>query len=110
MKPLIAFFAGLVVCGGLVTMAAPLKPDILFLMPDQMRGDCLSLLGHPVVRTPNLDKLAQEGALFRRAYSTCPWWSNGGRGWSRSLPNAPKASPTAPTSFPAGPIRRCRKG
>jgi len=72
MNPLIAFLAGLVVCGGPVAMAAAPRPDILFLMPDQMRGDCLSLLGHPVVRTPTLDKLAQEGALFRRAYSTCP--------------------------------------
>jgi arylsulfatase len=48
------------------------KPDILILMPDQMRGDCLSLLEHPVVRTPHLDELARQGALFRRAYSTCP--------------------------------------
>ena len=48
------------------------KPDILFIMPDQMRGDCLSILRHPVVRTPHLDGLATEGALFRRAYSTCP--------------------------------------
>jgi hypothetical protein len=48
------------------------KPDVLILMPDQMRGDCLSLLEHPVVRTPHLDELARQGALFRRAYSTCP--------------------------------------
>ncbi|MFA6562017.1 MAG: sulfatase-like hydrolase/transferase [Verrucomicrobiia bacterium] len=48
------------------------KPDILFLMPDQMRGDCLSALGHPVVRTPQLDELARQGILFRRAYSTVP--------------------------------------
>src|SRR6185503_9578535 len=41
-------------------------------MPDQMRGDCLSAVGHPVVRTPALDRLAREGALFRRAYTTCP--------------------------------------
>jgi arylsulfatase A-like enzyme len=41
-------------------------------MPDQMRGDCLSARGHPVVRTPHLDSLAKEGALFRRAYTTCP--------------------------------------
>lgn len=52
--------------------AAAARPDILILMPDQMRGDCLSILGHPVVQTPNLDKLAREGALFRRGYSTCP--------------------------------------
>jgi arylsulfatase len=48
------------------------KPDILLIMPDQMRGDCLSALGHPVVRTPQLDELARQGTLFRRAYSTVP--------------------------------------
>src|SRR6185503_17004328 len=41
-------------------------------MPDQFRGDCLSIVGHPSVRTPHLDTLAREGALFRRAYTTCP--------------------------------------
>lgn len=45
------------------------KPDILLIMPDQMRGDCLSILAHPAVRTPNLDELAREGALFRRAFT-----------------------------------------
>jgi arylsulfatase A-like enzyme len=48
------------------------KPDILLIMPDQMRGDCLSILGHPVVRTPQMDELARQGTLFRRAYSTVP--------------------------------------
>jgi arylsulfatase A-like enzyme len=51
--------------------AAP-PPDILILMPDQMRGDALSAVGHPAVRTPTFDALAARGALFRRAYSTCP--------------------------------------
>jgi arylsulfatase A-like enzyme len=54
------------------TVGAQSQPDILLLMPDQMRGDCLSALGHPAVRTPTLDRLARDGALFRRAYSTCP--------------------------------------
>ena len=48
------------------------KPDILLIMPDQMRGDCLGIAGHPVVRTPHLDHLAREGATFSRAYTTCP--------------------------------------
>ena len=48
------------------------QPDILLIMPDQMRGDCLSLLGHPVVRTPHLDQLAAQGTVFTRAYTTCP--------------------------------------
>ena len=45
------------------------KPDILLIMPDQMRGDCLSILGHPAVRTPEFDELAGQGTLFRRAYT-----------------------------------------
>ncbi len=37
---------------------------MLFITVDQWRGDCLSAVGHPVVRTPNLDRLAASGALF----------------------------------------------
>lgn len=48
------------------------QPDILLLIADQFRGDCLSSDGHPAVMTPNLDDLAQTGTRFRRAYSTCP--------------------------------------
>src|SRR5438445_12253879 len=62
----------LLVAGMAGDAAASKQPDILLIMPDQMRGDCLSARGHPVVRTPHLDKLAREGALFRRAYTTCP--------------------------------------
>ena len=50
----------------------PTRPNVLLIMPDQMRGDCLSILGHPGVRTPHLDELARQGVLFRRAYSTVP--------------------------------------
>ncbi|MEF2246676.1 arylsulfatase [Paenibacillus sp. IITD108] len=49
-----------------------MKPNILFITVDQMRGDCLSVLGHPVVQTPNLDKLAEDGVLFTSAYSATP--------------------------------------
>ena len=51
-----------------VAPAAP-GPDMLLIMPDQMRGDCLSCRGHPVVRTPQLDGLAERGVLFSRAYT-----------------------------------------
>jgi arylsulfatase len=50
----------------------PPRPNIIFLLTDQMRGDCLSVTGHPVVRTPNLDHLANCGTVFTAAYSPCP--------------------------------------
>ena len=48
-------------------MSAPL--NVLFITADQWRGDCLSALGHPCLKTPNLDRLAAEGTLFTRHYS-----------------------------------------
>lgn len=49
-----------------------MQPNILLISVDQMRGDCLSILNHPVVDTPNLDQLARTGVLFRHAYSATP--------------------------------------
>ena len=43
--------------------------NVLFVTADQWRGDCLSCVGHPVVRTPNLDRLAADGVLFTRHYA-----------------------------------------
>ncbi len=48
---------------------APARPNILLLTADQWRGDCLSVLGHACVRTPNIDALAAAGTLFARHYA-----------------------------------------
>ena len=48
------------------------RPNIIFLMTDQLRGDCLGYAGHPDVKTPYLDTLASTGTAFDRAYSACP--------------------------------------
>ena len=40
--------------------------NILFITADQWRGECLSALGHPDLKTPNLDQLAGDGVLFAR--------------------------------------------
>lgn len=48
------------------------RPNILLLLADQMRGDCLGIAGHPDVQTPYLDSLAAKGVRFSRAYSACP--------------------------------------
>ena len=43
--------------------------NVLFITADQWRGDCLSAAAHPVVRTPNLDRLAAGGVSFRRHFA-----------------------------------------
>ena len=48
------------------------RPNIVLLMTDQMRGDCLGIAGHPDVKTPYLDSLADMGTLYTNAYSACP--------------------------------------
>jgi arylsulfatase A-like enzyme len=43
--------------------------NVLFITADQWRGECLGVVGHPLVRTPNLDALAAEGTLFQNHYA-----------------------------------------
>ncbi|MCU1394213.1 MAG: sulfatase [Ilumatobacteraceae bacterium] len=44
-------------------------PNVLLITLDQFRGDCLSVAGHPLVQTPNLDALAAAGVRLSRHYS-----------------------------------------
>jgi len=48
------------------------KPNIVLILTDHFRGDCLSRLGHPVAETPHLDSLSRQGALLQQAYTPCP--------------------------------------
>ena len=48
------------------------KPNILFVMADQLAAQFLPFHGHKLVRTPNLSRLAAEGVVFENAYSTSP--------------------------------------
>ena len=48
------------------------RPNILLIMTDQMRGDCMGIAGHPDVKTPNLDHLASMGVRYTNAYTACP--------------------------------------
>ncbi len=45
---------------------------IIFIEADQHRYDCMGISGHPLVKTPNMDRLADEGMLFKNAYTPCP--------------------------------------
>jgi arylsulfatase A-like enzyme len=42
--------------------------NVLFIVADQWRGDCLGALGHPAVRTPHLDALMRRGVTFTRHF------------------------------------------
>jgi arylsulfatase A-like enzyme len=50
-------------------MSGAPKGNVLFITLDQWRGDCLSAAGHPVLRTPILDRLAADGVLFTKHYT-----------------------------------------
>lgn len=45
------------------------RPNILLITADQWRGDCLGTVGHPVVRTPNLDAFAENATVFEQHYA-----------------------------------------
>jgi choline-sulfatase len=53
-------------------MTRPQKPNFLFIQTDQMTAFALSHYGNPVVKTPNLDKLAARGVVFQNAYCNNP--------------------------------------
>lgn len=52
-----------------MTKTSPRK--VLFIAADQWRWECLSALDHPVVKTPNLDALIADGAVFTNHYTQC---------------------------------------
>lgn len=49
-----------------------MKPNILFIMADQLAASALPFHGHPIVKTPNLSDLAENGVVFENAYCNSP--------------------------------------
>ena len=49
------------------------KPNIVFIYADDMTFSALGAMGHPIVKTPNLDRLADEGVIFTNAYNQGGW-------------------------------------
>ena len=52
------------------------RPDVVFILLDDLRYDALSFLDHPYVETPHIDKLREQGAWMENAFVTtsicCP--------------------------------------
>jgi arylsulfatase A-like enzyme len=75
MKRVVALVFAVFVTAGLsqrAALAAEHHPNILFLVCDEYRHDCLGVEGHPIVKTPNFDKLANDGVRLRQAYVAAP--------------------------------------
>ncbi len=54
------------------TISAEPRPNILFLFTDDQRFDTLGCAGHPIVKTPTIDRLAAKGVRFENAFVTTP--------------------------------------
>ena len=48
------------------------KPNVLFIMTDQLRYDCLGCNGNTIIKTPNIDRLAKESANFSSFFIQAP--------------------------------------
>jgi len=48
------------------------RPNLVVVLVDDLRFDEFGAGGHPYLRTPHVDRLAREGALFTRAFHTTP--------------------------------------
>ena len=61
------------------------RPNIVFIMCDQMRWDAAGFAGSPVVQTPHLDRLAASGVCFENAYCASPVCSPARASWLTGL-------------------------
>jgi arylsulfatase A-like enzyme len=69
LSPLIA---GVVISGCSIVTDDKEKPNIIFILSDDHSVPFLGCYGDNNVKTPNIDRLANEGILFRHAYTTAP--------------------------------------
>lgn len=46
------------------------RPNLLFILGEGQRADALSLAGHPILKTPNMDRIGREGVWFRNSFCT----------------------------------------
>lgn len=46
------------------------RPNVVFVLTDDMRWDCMSLANHSFLKTPNIDRLGKEGVYFQNAFCT----------------------------------------
>jgi arylsulfatase len=64
---------GFLQIGGAASAAREIQPpNVLFIMADEFRADCLGASGNKIIRTPNLDRLAARSANFTNTFVQAP--------------------------------------
>jgi len=53
-----------------VTTGKAKRRNMIFILIDDMRWDAMSCMGHPFLKTPNLDRLVEGGILFKNSFVT----------------------------------------
>jgi arylsulfatase A-like enzyme len=88
---------------GALALYGQTRPNILFLFADDQRADAIGAWGNQHIRTPNLDRLVQQGFSFRRNYCL---GSNGGAVCvpSRAMLNSGKAYFRIPSDLEGVPL------
>lgn len=63
---------GLLVHMAMTSCGAARPPNVVIIFPDQLRWSEVGCYGNPVIRTPNIDRLASQGVRFTHAFSNDP--------------------------------------
>jgi N-acetylglucosamine-6-sulfatase len=94
-------------CRQAPSIQAPRRPNVLFILLDDLRAEALGYAGHPHVRTPSIDRIANEGLRFRNAFCTTSLCSpsrasilSGMYAHAHGVTNNFTEYPAAMTSFP----------
>src|SRR5262245_37583834 len=53
-----------------VARAQAKRPNVIVIITDDMRWDCMSCAGHKDMKTPHMDRLAKQGVMFKNAFCT----------------------------------------
>jgi len=72
MRPFITIVVALLLLPSAALHAAERKPNVVIFLVDDMGYGDLACYGNTIIRTPNLDKFAQEGMRFTQGYAACP--------------------------------------
>jgi N-acetylglucosamine-6-sulfatase len=70
MRTIPPLLAGLFLLAWIHDVEAADRPNVVVILCDDLRWDCLGIAGHKHLKTPHIDRLAKEGVYFRNAFCT----------------------------------------